>query len=186
MPKAHQRRSTEETWRLLEGDGLKMPRNSDGSPLIPVRMPSYDDNEPLGFSYFRTKLVAADLANLSLPRMFFGRSLLEAVTFHNTDLSESRMCWNDFESCDFSHASLVGCDFRASNYVDCNFSGANLTRADLRMSGFENCDFSGAVLVDAISDRESAEKYGLLECLTEEQKAAMQWHEEPGEEPGGG
>jgi uncharacterized protein YjbI with pentapeptide repeats len=91
-----------------------------------------------------------------------------------------------FVSCDFSNADLAGCDLRASNYTDCNFSGAILTRADLRCSSYNDCDITGAVMVDAVSDRPSAEDRGLLESLTDAQRASMQWLEEPGEEPGGG
>lgn len=186
MPQFAPRRSLEETWQFLQKNGLKMPCKSDGTPFVPLKMPSYDDPERLGFSYFRNGLEAADLSNLSLPRTFFGRSSFEGVSFHNSDLSESRMCWNDFVGCDFSNADLSGCDLRASNYTDCNFTGAILTRADLRCSSFEDCDFSGAIMMEAISDWPSAQDQGLLDCLTEAQRAPMHWHEEPGEEPGGG
>lgn len=171
---------------LVVNDGLEMPRNSGGSPFVPLKMPSYVDPEPLGFSYFRSGLENADLSNLSLPRAFLGRSLFAGVSFHNSDLSESRMCWNDFVACDFSNADLAGCDLRASNYTDCDFTGANLTRADLRCSSYENCDFAGAVMTEAVSDRPSAEDYGLSECLLDEQQASKHWHAEPGEEPEGG
>ena len=180
------RRSLEETWLLLENDGLEMPRNDDGNPFIPLKMPSHDDPEPLGFSYFRNGLEAADLSNLCLPRSFLGRSSFEGVNFQNTDLSESRLCWNDFNRCDFSNADLTACELRASNYASCKFVGTILNRADLRCSSYNDCDFAGAVLVDAVSDWPSAESQGLFECLTESQRVSMQWHEQPGEEPGGG
>jgi BTB/POZ domain-containing protein KCTD9 len=186
MPDPTKRRSLEETWRLLESDDVAMPRKADGSPFVSPKMPSYDDSDPLGFCYFRTRLQSADLSNLCLPRTFFGRSSFEGVSFRNTNLSESRMCWNDFINVDFSDADLTGCDLRASNYSGCNFAGAILTGADLRCSSYEDCNFAGAVLVDAVSDRPSADMRGLLESLTEEQKALMRWQEAPGEVPGGG
>src|SRR5947209_2717506 len=87
------RKSLEETWRYLEAEGESVPRDAAGRPFVPTRMPSIDDDEPLGFSYFRSRLGDADNSNLTLPRTYFGRSLLHRVSFANTDLSESRMCW---------------------------------------------------------------------------------------------
>src|SRR5271170_5636333 len=100
MPRSSPRQSLEATWKYLENDGLEMPRKTDGTPFVPPTMPNHDDPEPLGFSYFKNGLENADLGNLSLPRTFFGRSSFDRVSFNNTDLSESRMCWNDFNGCD--------------------------------------------------------------------------------------
>jgi uncharacterized protein YjbI with pentapeptide repeats len=186
MPTKPQRRDLEETWRYLEGQGEQMPRDPQGRPLVPPRMPSYDDAKPLGFSYFRSGLADADRSNLTLPRTYFGRSLLERVDFGNTDQSESRMCWNDFIGCDFSGADLSGCDLRASLFEGCKFVGAVLSRADLRGLSFQGCDFTGAVMTGAVADRTSAEKYGWIGMLTGEQQAVMDWREDAGPQPPGG
>ena len=137
------RRSLEDTWRVFEAEGAKLPRRPDGRPFVPDVMPNYDDEERLGFSYFRSGLEDEDLGNLTLPRTFFGRSGFIRVNFTNTDLSESRMCWNDFDDCDFSGANLSGYDMRASLFT-CKFAGAVLRGADLRRSTFQECDFTGA------------------------------------------
>jgi uncharacterized protein YjbI with pentapeptide repeats len=148
-------------------------------------MPSYDDEQPLGFSYFRYRLEEANNSNLTLPRTYFGRSLFRRVTFANTDLSESRICWNDFEKCDFTGADLSACDMRASNFVECKFVDANLRGADLRHSSFENCDFAGADLTETVTGHEDA--IGCLQdYLTESQQAVIAWEPDPGPEPPGG
>src|SRR5262245_2116933 len=123
------RKSLEETWRYLEAEGEDVPRRPDGRPFVPDRMPNHDDEE-LGFSYCRYRLEDADNSNLTLPRTFFGRSLFVRVSFANTDLSGSRMCWNDFNKCDFSGADLSDCDMRASHFLGCRFVGAVLRGAD--------------------------------------------------------
>jgi hypothetical protein len=186
MSNAPHRRGLEETWRWLEEHGEEAPRDPQGRPFVPPRMPSYDDQAPLGLTYYKTQLVATDRSNLTLPRTYFGRSLLERVDFRNTDLSESRMCWNDFVGCDFSGADLSGCDLRASNFEGCKFVGTNLGTADLRRSYFSGCDFTDAVLAGAVTDYPDAEKYGLLDLLTKAQRAVMDWRDDPGPEPAGG
>ena len=75
-----------------------------GPPPIPERMPAYDDEEPLGVSFFRMKLRALDLSNMTLPRSFFSRSLIEKCSWADADLSESNLCWNELTGCDFSRA----------------------------------------------------------------------------------
>src|SRR5262245_46783838 len=112
------RKSVEETWSRLESLGESMPRDPSGRPFIPAAMPNHDD-EDLGFSFFRAGAEEIDLSNLSLPRTYFGRSLLTRVTFIGTDLSESRMCWNDFIECDFTGTDLSRCDMRASVFEAC-------------------------------------------------------------------
>jgi uncharacterized protein YjbI with pentapeptide repeats len=185
MAEPQARKSLEETWRYLEAEGENVPRDATGRPFVPARMPGHDDDEPLGFSYFRYRLEDADNSNLTLPRTYCGRSLLCRVSFANTDLSESRMCWNDFEGCDFSGADLSGCDLRASNFKGCKFVGAVLRGADVRWSSFENCDFAGAELDCAVAEDEDA--IGCVQdYLTDEQRAVMVWTEDSGPEPPGG
>jgi uncharacterized protein YjbI with pentapeptide repeats len=174
-----------DTWRYLESQGEQAPRHIDGRPVVRDRMPSVDDEEPLGLSYYKYRLEEADNSNLTLPRTFFGRSLFARVGFVNTDLSESRMCWNDFEDCDFTGADLSGCDMRASNFKCCKFVGAVLRGADLRRSAFVDCDFTGAELADAVAEDEDA--IGCVQdYLSEKQRAVMVWKEDSGPEPPGG
>jgi BTB/POZ domain-containing protein KCTD9 len=133
----------EESCRVLRSKGLM----DEPFPPLADRMPAYDDEEPHGLSIFRTHLMEEDLSGLTLPRTFFGRSLVARCLWVNTDLSESCLCWNDFERCDFSGAALRGADLRASNFEDCSFDAADLSRADLRGSSFTGqCSFIGATV----------------------------------------
>lgn len=178
------RRSVEDSWRHLELQGETMPRDPGGRPFVSSAMPSHDDEE-LGFSFFRTREEDADYSNLSLPRTYFGRSLLQRVSFANTDLSESRMCWNDFEECDFSRSDLSESDMRASNFKRCKFMGSVLRGADLRWSSFDDCDFTGADLTGAVAEK--ADFQGCVQdFLTDEQQAVMAWSEDAGPKPPGG
>jgi uncharacterized protein (TIGR02996 family) len=184
------RKSLEETWRYLEAQGKEMPRDPDGRPFVPPQMPSYDDESPLGLSYFRSGLEGADRSGLTMPRTFFGRSGFSRVRFTDSDLSESRMCWNDFEHCDFSGADLSRCDMRAAKFTGCEFVGAILRGVDLHRSYFKDCDFTGADLTGAVA--EGGDLYtrsgheGVQAFLTKEQQAVMTWTEDEGPEPPGG
>jgi uncharacterized protein YjbI with pentapeptide repeats len=176
------RRSLDETWRFLEEDGVEMPRDENGQPSVPAVMPSHDDVARLGFSYFRCGLFDADLSDVTLPRSFFGRSSFERVNFRNTDLSESRMCWNDFIQCDFSGANLAGCDMRASIFKDCKFGDARLSNADLRQSSFEGCDLTGAQMDGA----KLTHAQWRVMIFSDVQEKAIDWHLRDGEIPPGG
>jgi BTB/POZ domain-containing protein KCTD9 len=178
------RRSLEGTWRFLESTGVAMPRRPDGRPFVHAAMPNHDDQE-LGFYFYKGGLIDDDRSNLTLPRTFFGRSWFIRASFANTDLSESRMCWNDFDACDFSRADLSGCDMRASNFRRCKFGGAVLRGADLRRSTFEGCDFTGADLAGALA--EDADFQGCVQdFLSEQQQAVVAWSADEGPEPPGG
>jgi hypothetical protein len=178
------RKSLDETWRFLESQHASVPRHPDGRPAVPDRMPSYDDEEPR-FGYFRSGLEDADRSHLTMPRTFFGRSWLVRVNFADTDLSESCMCWNDFDDCDFTGADLSGCDMRASIFRRCTFAGAMLRGADLRRSTFDGCDFTGADLSGAIAEG-TGSRARLRDVLSVEQRAAISWAEDAGPEPPGG
>jgi uncharacterized protein YjbI with pentapeptide repeats len=151
-------------------------------PPIPSQMPRYDD-ETLGVSIFRMLLSAeVDLSNLTLPRTFFGRSELNGTVLRNTDLTESNLCWNDFNNVDFSHAVLTGADLRASNFEGVNFTAANLERADMRRSWFKNCRFDHALLKGAVVTHAQGKKLSLSEA----QRASISWTGDDGPEPDGG
>jgi uncharacterized protein YjbI with pentapeptide repeats len=64
-----------------------------------------------------------DFSDLTLPRTFFGRSELDGTAFRNTDLTESNLCWNDFNG--------VGADLRRSSFTGCIFEGALLKGAGM-------------------------------------------------------
>jgi uncharacterized protein YjbI with pentapeptide repeats len=169
------RKSYEESCRQIEG------YLGGEIPPLPKRRPQFDDEEPLGVSFFRT-LISDDLSDLSLPRTFFGRSEVEESAFRNSDLRESNLCWCDFSDVDFSDAVLADCDLRASIFQRVKFAGADLRRSDLRRSTFEDCSFEGALFSGAILTREQGES---LE-LSETQIAEIAWSDDAGEEPGGG
>lgn len=90
-----QRISYEESCRRLQ-EREHFPEKA--VPPMPPHFPTSQDEEPLGISFFRTLLgedepgVIEDMANMTLPRTFFGRSEVRQVSFEDTDLSESCLC----------------------------------------------------------------------------------------------
>jgi BTB/POZ domain-containing protein KCTD9 len=179
------RRTLEQSWAFLEAMGANMPRLPDGSPHVSTRMPSYDDASPTNITFFRTGWQDTDLSDLTLSRTYFARSKFERVSFMNTILFESRMCWNDFIDCDFSNADLRHCDMRASLFRGCMFRNADLSEADLRRSMFDACIFEGAKLKDSVGHKRSAAE-DLVQLLTKSQRDEMRWFHDLGEQPSGG
>jgi len=171
------RRSYEESCRELQRLGWLKP---DSIPPLPTRRPRYDDPEPLGVEFFRTRVSDDKFENLTLPRTFFGRSEVRDMSFRGTDLSQSTLCWNDFIAVDFSDCDLSNSDLRAALFEKVNFSGANLSRTDLRQSEFKNCDFSDSNLRGAKLTRSQR----LL--LSPSQEQEVDWQRSDGEEPDGG
>ena len=165
--------------------GHHMPRLADGTPHLPSDVPSFDDEEPVNIAFFRTVWEDADLSGLTLPRMYFARSGFQRVNFGASELTESRMCWNDFTRCDFSNANLARCDMRASNFDGCTFRGADLSGADLRRSNFDACIFEGATMAGAVVRIRSAAG-GLIPLLSKSQLDEVRWVSEDAEEPPGG
>jgi uncharacterized protein YjbI with pentapeptide repeats len=149
----------------------------------PDRLPRYDDEAPLGFSVFRTRLADfIDLSDLSLPRSFFQRSQIDRASFRNSDLRESNLCWNDFLGTDFTEADLANSDMRSSLFQQVVFVNANLDGADLRRSSFINCNFEGAAMRGAALTRDQCNTMHLSDA----QRLAIDWHEDSGPEPDGG
>jgi uncharacterized protein YjbI with pentapeptide repeats len=151
-------------------------------PPIPTHLPHYDDSEPLGLNFFRTRLENSRLENMTLNRTFFGRSEFTGVSFKNTDLSQSNLCWNDFIDVDFTDASLELSDLRSSTFSKVRFIRSDLTKADLRRSAFESCNFDNANLKGAIAH--TSQKSELH--LSEAQMRQVAWTSVEGDEPGGG
>ena len=155
-------------------------------PPQPSRMPRQDDEHPLGVSFFRTFVgsedTPLDLSRLALPRTFMGRSQFQGVSFRGCDLSESRMCWNDFVQVDFGEALLIKADLRASVYEQVCFDGADLSGADLRSCELDRCTFEGAIMKGTQVVREQAAE---LE-LSPSQTGDILWHLSAGDEPPGG
>ena len=118
----------------------------DQVPPLPDHRPLYDDDEPLGVSFFRTQLADESLEHLTLPRTFFGKSEVLKTSFKDTNFSDSNLSWNDFIDVDFTAADLSKSDLRASHFVRVSFCDTNLRGADLRRSTFDDCDFSNATL----------------------------------------
>lgn len=187
------RRSYEESCRLLQRLGYPDAGADGVIPPLPDHRPQCDDEGPLGVSFFRTfvgqdieqgdeDVSHRDLENLTLPRAFFGKSYIQHVSFKNTDLSESTLCWNDFNEVNFTDADLSGCDLRASIFSEVDFVRANMQNADLRRSNFEACDFTDADMRGAKLTREQGE--GIR--LSDEQRKVIDWQESDGEAPLGG
>ncbi|MBC8141526.1 MAG: pentapeptide repeat-containing protein [Armatimonadetes bacterium] len=172
-----ERRSLEEAWAELKND-YDMPLNRDGSPLVPSGVPLPGDE---GFGALKTGYVYWEMSGYTLPRAFFGRCLIEWANFTNTDLHESRLCWNDFVDCSFRYADLSGADLRASLFVRCRFDHSSLSNADFRGSAFHDCTFSEAN-VSGCNMVRGVE--GIR--LSAEQTATLIWSDEPGAEPPGG
>jgi hypothetical protein len=146
------------------------------------RRPSFGDEQSLGVSFYKTKLGDCVLENLTLPRTFFGRSEIARISFRNSDLSDSVLCWNDLFEVDFTYADLSQCDLRSSVFIQTKFMGANLRDADLRRSTFEACDFRSADLNGAKLTREASPSLG----LSKEQELTVDWQDSQGPEPPGG
>jgi uncharacterized protein YjbI with pentapeptide repeats len=184
--------SYEESCKLLQRLGYPDVGAGGVIPPIPDHRPQIDD-DPIGVTFFRTfvgqDIDEADddashrnLENLTLPRTFFGRSYIQHVSFKNTDLSESTLCWNDFSEVDFTDADLSGCDLRASDFSETYFVRSNLRDADFRRSTFEAVDFNDADMRGAKLTREQAEQF----FLSDQQKQLIDWQESDGDEPPGG
>lgn len=172
-------KSYEVSCRLLQNYGLI----DDGHiPPLPINMPNFDDPEPLGISFFKELIEDGDLENSTLPRTFIGRSKLTNVSFKNTNLTESRLCWNDFIKVDFTHSILNGCDLRASLFDEVAFVHAQLSNTDLRHSSFNQCDFTGAKMTGTKLVAFQATQLN----LSSEQENEIDWQNEQGEEPDGG
>ena len=174
------RSNYEESCRFLWQHGYL---DAGGLPPLPDHVPQYDDPEPLGVNFFRTMVSdEVPLENLTLRHTFFGRSEVNKASFQNTDLTESNLCWNDFLGVDFAGAVLAKTDMRSSRFADVNFRAADLRGADMRRSSFERCVFDEAMLDDAVLTNDQAR----MILLTPEQREAIDWRNDPGEEPGGG
>ena len=181
----NERISYEESYRRLQERG-HFPEKA--VPPVRPRIPSIHDEAPLGISFFRTFVgeeepgLVEDIANMTLPRTFFGRTEIRQVSFKNTDLSESCLCWNDFIQVDFTKACLAGGDLRASHYDHVLFINTDLSGADLRGSVFDACDFTNAATKAVKLTRHQ----GSLLNLSESQCQEIDWQDEDGEEPEGG
>lgn len=171
------RLSYKDSCRLLQKLGMLPAGNI---PRLPAAMPAHDD-EVLGVSFFRALVGKDSLDDLTLPRTYFGRSEIRGTSFKNTDLSESRLCWNDFIGVDFTETKLVESDLRASVYEKVKFVKTDLQNADLRRATFRDCDFTGASLRGAKLSKNAK----VLESLAPDQRTVVDYQPE-GEDPPGG
>jgi BTB/POZ domain-containing protein KCTD9 len=174
-----ERLSYEESCRLLQERGFL---DQGSIPPLPAQMPSPGDDGPLGVSFFRTGVWEDALDNLTLPRTFFGRSEVSEISFRNTDLSESWLCWNDFIEVDFTEANLSRCDLRASLFQEVKFVRTDLSGTDLCQSEFTDCDFTEANMQKTRLTRGQGDELRLSDV----QRREIDWQEEEGEEPAGG
>jgi BTB/POZ domain-containing protein KCTD9 len=173
------RLSYEDSCRLLQRRGYL---DEGAVPPMPNHRPQCDDEEPLGVCFFRTSVGEGDLERLTLRRTYFGRSVVGPVSFKNTDLSESTLCWNDFNKVLFTDADLSRSDLRASLFSEVEFVRTNLRDADLRQSTFEACDFKDADMRGARLSRK--QEQGI--SLSDQQRKAIDWQDSDGEPPPGG
>ncbi len=138
-PERGSRLPYQESYAFLQREGY---RRAGEAPPIPERRPQFDDDDLRGVRFFRTRLAGGRLDDLTLPRTYIAFSEVATLSFRNTDLSESTLCWNDFNSVSFADACLLDCDLRASIFREASFVRANLQNADLRHSTFTKCDFT--------------------------------------------
>lgn len=81
----------------------------------------------------------SELEQVVLPFSNFCGSIIEKVSFQNSDLSYSIFTDVAGQSTNFQNAQLAYTDFTRANLENVNFQNANLIGAD-----FENCNLSGA------------------------------------------
>ncbi len=172
------RQEYEDSCLVLQEQGLL----AEGEvPPCPDQRPSHADEEPLGVSFFRTQLDAAELEDLTLPRTFFGNSQLKTISFQNSDLSESTLTECDLNTVDFSDADLSDSVLCGSRFKKVTFARSDLRGADLRDAEFENCDFADANLQGTKLTAEQCRKrlFGKKRQvrLTAEQLEQVDWQE---------
>lgn len=170
------RRSYKETCAKLQELGYL---EEGDIPPIPDHRPRDDDEEPFGVRFFRTFIGEGDLEHMTLPRTYFSRSEVGPVSFKGTDLSESTLCWNDFNEVNFTDADLSRSDLRASRFTGAVFVRADLRDADLRRSTFERCDFDEADMLGARLTYAQGEDISLAKRQREE----IEWQGGDGDEP---
>jgi uncharacterized protein YjbI with pentapeptide repeats len=151
-------------------------------PTLPAALPHYDDEEPCGFSVFRMEIEDMDLSCLDMRRTFFSRSEISGCSFHNTNLEESNLCWNDFIGVNFSSANLAKSDLRASTYENVDFSECDLSGSDLRQAEFNSCNFDNSIMAGV----KLTKTVGATIRISEKQIGEIDWQESEGDEPGGG
>lgn len=169
-----------ESWARIKGFALVDP-DAPSPPRIPNHVPKPEE-DPKGVCVFRTFIDGADFGNLTLPRAFINRTEFNKVSFCNTDLKESNLCWNNFTDVDFSMVILTGCDARSSMFSNARFLSATLSNADLRHSTFDHCDFTGADMSGTILTHSQRSSLG----LSDQQTSHIAWTDDEGEEPDGG
>lgn len=177
----NKRLSYEESCLILQRRGYPDAGTNGKIPPMPDHLPQFDDEKP-GITFFRTVVENGELENLTLRRTFFGRSEVGRISFKNTDLSESNLCWNDFNDVNFEDADLSGSDLRASVFNNVRFVKTNLRKADLRFASFDSCDFTNADMQGAKMTHKRANSIR----LSAEQLKAIDWQESDGQEPPGG
>jgi uncharacterized protein YjbI with pentapeptide repeats len=181
------RRSLEESWAFFEGEPGKWAPAVDGQGrplLLDHHAGVWREEDPVDIMFFRSGYRDAVLADLTLPRRHINRSDFQRVSFRNTDLNQSFMCWNDFIDCDFTDADLTCCDMRASIFRNCSFVRCKLVGADLRRSTFENCDFTGADVTGA--KKAWDQDIDNLDHVADEETTLMDVREDDGPQPKGG
>lgn len=117
-----------------------------------------------------------------MPRTFFGRAEINGVSFRDTDLRESNMCWNDFVRTDFTGADLSRCDMRDALFKQVIFVEANLRGADLRHSSLIDCSCIRASMKGVVLTRKQADTLP----PSETQRREIDWVDDSGTDQNGG
>lgn len=175
---SHTRMSYDVSCRILFDQGWI----DDPSPALPHAVPAFDDDTPLGVSFFRTEVTEASFENLTLSRTYIARCELRKVSFRNSDLHESRFNWNDFDEIDFTNTDLSNADLRTTNFARSRFISTNLTRSDLRGCSLKDCDFTNAIMTGTKLTMAAAARLN----LSFEQRRSIEWHKGDGPVPAGG
>jgi hypothetical protein len=167
------RLSLEESWDWLEVGGYEIHRRKDGTPDPYRQRPSQHCSMDHGFSLFRTYLDYYDLDHLTIPCTYMGKVRGYQTSFHQSDLSRSRLAAGLFTDCDFSEADFSD-SLLANSYSGCTFEDAILKNVDFRSSWFEACTFAGADMNGAKLLKHQA----AMLTLSETQRSEIEWHED--------
>jgi len=83
------------------------------------------------------------LNNCNLRNINLDGIKIHNASFSGADLSGANMSEGDFSNCDFSHTTLTESCLCYSNFNNCNFELSMLERVDISMAGLISCSFSG-------------------------------------------
>ena len=101
------------------------------------------------FGLEEVRFVQPDLANVSLPRAYLGRSSLSGADFRSAKLSRAWLNRANLIHADFRGAELDGANLYRSDLRYADLSGANLFAANLNMARLLGATLVGTMLLGA-------------------------------------